>query len=262
MNHLPRLLAFVLACAVLLVPSALRAADNGATLDAANRDYAGGNYEEAARLFQQIIDAQGYSAPICFNLANAEARAGHVGLAILNYERARYLAPGDADIDHNLQLARKQAGLETDSYRWWQIVLRNLSINQWITIVDGCLALIALAVLVNAFSAGLAPRLGLSVPALKKFVKGVLFVSIPCFLFFGYVALIAAPLRIEGVILTKDTTLRLSPFDSAERIGSLPEGDLVTVEESHDDYVRVAGRNNVFGWVEKKSVAPVIDGSF
>jgi len=253
--QLPRLLVF----ALLLFPLTLRA---DADLDAANQDYSSGNYEEASRLFQQIIDVRGYSAALCFDLANAEARAGHPGLAILNYERARYLAPGDADIDHNLQLARKQAGLESDSYRWWQIVLRNLTIGQWLAIVDGWLALIALAVLANAFSANLAPCLRLPQPVLKRIVKGVLFVCIPAFLFFGYVALIAAPLRIEGVIVAKGAILRLSPFDSAEQIGTLPEGELVTVEQRHNDYLCIAGRDNLFGWVQEKELQPVIDGSF
>jgi tetratricopeptide (TPR) repeat protein len=249
----------LLVLALFLLPQLLRADDD---LDAANRAYSGGNYAEAAARFQQIIDMRGFSAALCFNLANAEARAGHPGLAILNYERARYLAPGDADIDHNLQLARKQAGLETDSYRWWQIVLRSLTIGQWLALVDGWLALIALAVLASAFSAGLALRLRLPQPVLKKIIKGVLFVTIPAFLFFSYVALIAAPLRIEGVIVAKTATLRLSPFDDAEQIGSLPEGELVTVEESHDDYLRIEGRDNHFGWVRKKELQPVIDGTF
>jgi tetratricopeptide (TPR) repeat protein len=253
--QLPRLLVF----ALLLLPPTLRA---DANLDAANHAYSSGNYEEASRLFQQIIDTRGYSAALCFNLANAEARADHPGLAILNYERARYLAPDDADIDHNLQLARKQAGLESDSYRWWQIVLRNLTIGQWAAIVDGWLALIALAVLANAFSAGLAPRLRLPSPVLKKIVKGVLFVGIPCFLFFSYVALIAAPLRIEGVIVAKGATLRLSPFDSAEQTGTIPEGELVTVEQRHNDYLYIEGRDNHFGWIQEKELQPVIDGSF
>ena len=257
-TRLPRLLVF----ALLLFPLALHADNTDANLDAANQAYTSGNYEQAARLFQQLIDTRGYSAPLCFNLANAEARSGHPGLAILNYERARYLAPGDADIDHNLQLARKQAGLESDSYRWWQIVLRSLTIDQWIAIVDGWLALIALAVLANAFSAFLTSRLHLPLPVLKKIVKGVLFVGIPCFLFFSYVALIAAPLRIEGVVIAKEATLRLSPFDSAERIGSLPEGELVTVEQRHNDYLSIEGRDNHFGWVQEKELQPVIDGSF
>ncbi|MCE0497894.1 MAG: hypothetical protein LV481_08120 [Methylacidiphilales bacterium] len=253
--QLPRLLVVVL----LLFPLVLHADTD---LDAANQAYSSGNYEEASRLFQQIIDTRGFSAALCFNLANAEARAGHPGLAILNYERARYLAPGDADIDHNLQLARKQAGLESDSYRWWQIVLRNLTIGQWLAIVDSWLALIALAVLANAFATGLAPRLRLPPFVLKKIIKGVLFVSIPAFLFFGYVALIAAPLRIEGVIVAKQAALRLSPFDGAEQIGTLPEGSLVTVEQRHNNYLCIAGRDNRYGWIQEKELQPVIDGSF
>ena len=253
--QLSRLLVF----ALLLSPHTLRADTD---LDAANQAYSSGNYEEASRLFQQIIDARGYSTALCFDLANAETRAGHPGLAILNYARARYLAPNDADIDHNLQLARKRAGLESDSYRWWQIVLRDLTIGQWLAIGDGWLALMALAVLANAFSTGLAPRLRLPPPVLKKIIKGVLFVSIPAFLFFGYVALIAAPLRIEGVIVAKEAALRLSPFDSAEQIGALPEGALVTVEQRHNDYLRIEGRDNHFGWVQEKELQPVINGSF
>ncbi|HUB66154.1 MAG TPA: hypothetical protein VL981_01560 [Candidatus Methylacidiphilales bacterium] len=254
-RYFPRRLAF----ALLFFPLWARADVN---LDQANKAYLRGNYEEAAALFQQIVDTRGYSAALCFNLANAEARAGHPGLAILNYERARYLAPGDADIDHNLQFARKQAGLETDSYRWWQIVLRSLTIGQWLAIADGWLALIALAVLANAFASSLASPLRLSLPGLKKVIKTVLFVSIPAFLFFAYVAIIAAPLRIEGVVVAKQATLRLSPFDSAEQIGSLPEGELVTVEERHDDYLRIEGRDDRFGWVQKKELQPVIDRSF
>ncbi len=52
------------------------------------------------------------------------------------------------------------------------------------------------------------------------------------FSFFGYVALIAAPLRIEGVIVNQKAILLLSPFDSAEQLGTLPEGELVTVEQT------------------------------
>jgi tetratricopeptide (TPR) repeat protein len=249
------LLFFILGCAVVR-------ADPHDDLDEANRAYTEGRYEDAARQFQQLIQTQGYSAPLCFDLANAEAKSGHIGLAILNYERARYLAPSDADIDHNLQLARQQAGLKTNSLRWWQVVLRLLTINQWIAIVDLWLVFIALAVLANAFADKLAAGLRLSRPVLGKIIKTVLFVSIPCFLFTTYIALLAAPLRIEGVVVAKDAVLRLSPFDAAEQIGTLPEGELVTVEQHHDDYFRIEGRDGQYGWLPAKALAPVIAGSF
>ncbi len=229
-------------------------------LDAANQAYTAGRYEEAARGFQELIQAHGYSASLCFNLANAEAKAGHPGLAILNYERARYLAPGDAEIDHNLQLARQQAGLKSNSLRWWQVALRSLSLNTWLAIVDVWLALIALAVLAHVFVRRLEP--GPRRAALGKVVKTVLFVAIPCFLFTSYIALLAAPLRIEGVVVSKQAVLRLSPFDSAERIGTLPEGELVTVEQQHDRYLRIEARDGRYGWTTRPTLEPVIAGTF
>jgi hypothetical protein len=231
-------------------------------LDDANRAYSEGHYDEAAQKFQDLIRTQGYSAPLCFNLANAEAKAGHTGLAILNYERARYLAPSDAAIDHNLQLERQQAGLKVNSLRWWQIALRALTINQWLAIVDAWLGLIALAVLANAFADRLAAGLRCPRPLLGKIIKTVLFIAIPCFLFTTYIALLASPSRIEGVVMTKDAVLRLSPFDAAEQIGTLPEGELVTVDQHHDDYFHIEERDGSFGWLPSRALEPVIAGSF
>src|SRR5450631_1410960 len=56
-----------------------------------------------------------YSAAQLYNLANSYARAGQPGLAVLNYERARLLAPGDPDIEANLQRIRDSAHLPSDS---------------------------------------------------------------------------------------------------------------------------------------------------
>ena len=245
---------------IILASPFLRATPSSDALDTANQAYMAGRYDEAARGFQELINANGYSASLCFNLANAEAKAGHPGLAILNYERARYLAPADGDIDHNLQLAREQVGLKTNSLRWWQIALRSLTINGWLAVVDLWLALIALAVLAHVFvrRMEISPRRAL----LSRVVKTVLFVAIPCFLFSGYVALLAAPLRIEGVVVGKEAVLRLSPFDSAEKLGTLPEGELVTVEQQHDNYYRIEARDGRYGWTTRQMLEPVIAGTF
>src|ERR1700682_625922 len=62
------------------------------------------------------VQAQpGYSAPALYNLANAYARAGKPGLAVLNYERAKLLEPNDPDIDANLRHVREAVGLPPES---------------------------------------------------------------------------------------------------------------------------------------------------
>jgi tetratricopeptide (TPR) repeat protein len=253
------------AVSLFLFPFLLYADGSDPELDAANRAYTSGSYDESAQLFQQIIATRGYSAPLCFNLANAEARAGHTGAAILNYERARYLAPADGDIDHNLQLARKQAGLEPNSYRWWQIALLSINWTVWLGIMAACLLLIFLAMIGAAYAPALAAASKIPLPLLKNIFRGILFAGIPLFLLMGYVELSTVGFndRIEGVIVApKEAILRLSPFDSADSIGTIPEGELVTVEDRHNDYLRIEARDHHFGWVQEKDLEPVIAGSF
>jgi hypothetical protein len=263
-NFISRLFC-LLTFSFLLFPFLLPADGTDAELDAANRAYTAGNYDESARLFQQIVTMRGYSAPLCFDLANAEAKAGHVGAAILNYERARYLAPGDADIDHNLQLTRKQAGLAPNSYRWWQVVLRGINWTVWLGIMAVCLILIFLSIIGSSYVPAISAALKISPGFLKNIFRGILFGGIPLCLLMGYVELstIGFNNRIEGVIVApKVATLRLSPFDSADSIGTIPEGELVTVEARHKDYLRIEARDHHFGWVRVKDLEPVVAGSF
>jgi tetratricopeptide (TPR) repeat protein len=259
--HPLRLLTFSLC----LFPCFLHADGADPELEAANRAYTYGGYDESAKLFEQIIATRGYSAGLCFNLANADERAGHLGAAILNYERARYLAPADRDIDHNLQLARKQAGLEPNSYRWWQVALRSIDWTVWLGIMGVCLLLIFLAVVGTSYAPALAAATKIPQRLLTNIFRAILFAGIPLCLLLGYVELstIGFNNRIEGVIVApKEAVLRLSPFESADSIGAIPEGELVTVEDRHNDYLRIEARDHHFGWIAQKDIEPIIAGSF
>ncbi len=247
-----------------LLPLLLHA-DTKEDFEAANRAYTYGSYDEAAKLFQALVDSQGYSAPLCFNLANAQARAGHPGQAMLNYERARALAPADRDIDHNLQLARKQAGLQPNSYRWWEVMLRTINWTFWLFLIIGCLTLILLAILGTTYATAWAARTRIPITKLRLMCRSILFVGIPLTLLFGYVevSVIGFGDRIEGVVVAKkEAVIRLSPFESAEKVGTIPEGELVSVQNRHNDFLRIEARDHHYGWVQEKAIEPVIPGSF
>ena len=248
-------------CLVMVMPSAYADDD----VDAANHAYASGSYEEAASLFQRIVDQRGYSAPLCFNLANAEAHADHPGLALLNYERARYLAPADQEIDHNLQLERKKAGLEPDPLRWWEIMLLSIDWSVWMDCIAAGVVLIFLAIVGSSYLPALHARTNLPVPVLRRVFRLVLFIGIPLCLLLGFIELATLGFnqRIDGVIVApKAATVLVSPFDTSDTRGVIPEGELVTVEDRHNDYLWVAARDNAYGWVRASDVAPVIAGSF
>ena len=71
-----------------------------------NRLYEAGDYRKALESYAAIA-AMGYeSGPLYFNLGNCYYKLNETGQAILHYERAARLIPGDEDLEVNLSLAR------------------------------------------------------------------------------------------------------------------------------------------------------------
>src|SRR6202049_605877 len=69
----------------------------------------------ACRIPAAAAEEKGYSASALYNSANAYARAGKPGLAVLNYERAKLLDPNDPDLDANLRHVRESSGLPPET---------------------------------------------------------------------------------------------------------------------------------------------------
>src|SRR4051812_44117618 len=71
----------------------------------ANIAYQKMDYAAATDLYEKLIRQGSISAEVYFNLGNSYFKQGNVPKAILNYERAKKLAPDDEDIDFNLKIA-------------------------------------------------------------------------------------------------------------------------------------------------------------
>src|SRR5580704_15983420 len=76
---------------------------------AANQLYNAGKFAEAAAAYEKI---EPKTAHVYYNLGNACFRQNKLGLAVLNYARARQLAPRDPDILANLKFAQQRLGVE------------------------------------------------------------------------------------------------------------------------------------------------------
>jgi len=76
-------------------------------LSEADKAYTEGNYAEAVTLYEKEQE-KGVSAKLYYNLGNAYYKTDQIPLAILNYERALLLAPGDKDIRFNLEMAKSK----------------------------------------------------------------------------------------------------------------------------------------------------------
>ena len=73
---------------------------------AGNQFYSQGHFKEAIDEYLQITRANFVNEIVYYNLGNAFFKDNQLGNAILYYEKARKLSPGDREISENLNLAR------------------------------------------------------------------------------------------------------------------------------------------------------------
>jgi tetratricopeptide (TPR) repeat protein len=85
----------------------------------ANAEYNAGRYREAIELYDQAVQSGQTTAALFYNLGNAWFRAGDLGRAILNYERALVLEPQHPEADANRRLARDKARALDLPTTWW-----------------------------------------------------------------------------------------------------------------------------------------------
>ncbi len=87
------------------VAGAARPADRNTLWDKANTAYYNNDFSGAIALYDSIEQSGMVSAKLYYNMGNAWFKAGRIGKSILYYNKARRLAPGDNDIEHNLEIA-------------------------------------------------------------------------------------------------------------------------------------------------------------
>ena len=111
--------------------SAAYASDPDKLWDQANTAYINNDFPTAISLYETILSSGRQSGKLYYNLANAYFKEQEIGRAILNYNRALRLNPGNEDIRYNLQVAEKMTKDHIDAVpeffvKTWLSNLRNL----------------------------------------------------------------------------------------------------------------------------------------
>ena len=74
----------------------------------ADSAYINNDFASAVYLYENILANQGESADVYYNLGNSYYKMDNIAKAILNYEKALLLNPGNGDIRFNLELAQSK----------------------------------------------------------------------------------------------------------------------------------------------------------
>jgi hypothetical protein len=195
----------------------------------------------------QAESEPGFSAADLYNLGNSYARMGKPGMAILNYERASLLSPGDPDVAANLRFIRASAHLPTETPDNFDRIA-SIASPFWLSWV-GVLGLTLVGASLIAAQLGSRHRLWRGAAALL----GVAMVGLTL----GN-ALMLWPRLHQGIVIAAATPVRVSPVPMGDPLFSLPEGEKVKITAEHDGFALIQTRVGRAGWISDSNIAPIV----
>ncbi len=228
-----------------------------ALMDKANQHYTSEEYKLAVESYEELLKTDVESAELYYNLGNSYYKTGQVTKAIINYERAKLLAPGDEDIQFNLELANQHVVDAIEPLpqvffiRWWKNITNLTSVDNWakISVVSFVLFLILAGIFAFTRTA-----------SVKRFTFwiGILILLVSIFSF-NFAASQKKQLTQHeyAIIIQPSITVKSSPSETGTDIFVIHEGLKVQVKDSLGNWreIRLADGNQ--GWLPASSIEQI-----
>lgn len=216
--------------------------------------YSQENYAEAIEKYESLLNQYGESSQIYYNLGNAYYKSGQVAPAILNYERALLLDPGDSDIQFNLQMARQRAVDKIEPIdkffliKWFHTVQDMGKADSWAKLAIACFILFIGSLVIYFFSRWI---------RIKKlgFYFGCIFLVITIFAnIFAKNQKNELLNRTNAIVFSPTVTVKSSPSASGTDLFPLHEGTKVSVKNTLGEWYEIELEDGNVGWMPQKDI--------
>lgn len=224
----------ILLTAILILAGVVSLHGESLLIAQADSAYNADNFRQAADTYLNIIQQEGPSAKLYYNLGNSYYRLGEMGNAILSYERALRLDPSDKDARNNLafvnaRITDRPGERGTFLGNALDAISAYAHSNTWAWFAFSCFLLTLVAILAYLFS---------HVVTIRKigFFGGILTFLVCCIsLFFSSRAASIASADNVAIITVPSTILSTTPRvpqDRSQEAMLLHEGTKVTILDS------------------------------
>jgi tetratricopeptide (TPR) repeat protein len=215
----------------------------------ASSAYNAAAYEQSAINFREAAAMHPTAPGTLHNLGNAEWQCGHAGPAIFAWERAQWRDPFNPNTRANLRLARKAVQLDPPELAWYEICSTWLPVDVW-----AWLASLSFWVAVAM----------VMLPGILRWRKADWHQAVAAAGFAIFLLTIPALAGIHtrsrlGIILGKDTPLRLTPTQEAQVLVKMSAGETARIERERGQYVFIR-TSAAAGWVERGQLGLIAGG--
>lgn len=221
-----------------------------ATKAEADSAYIKNDFANAVNLYESILTNEGESADIYYNLGNSYYKMNNIAKAVLNYERALLLNPGDGDTRFNLEMAKSKTvdkvtpPSEMFFVTWTQSLINSMSERAWAR--TGIITFILTILTLVLFIFG------------KQVVlKKIGFISAICFFVICILAnIFASEQKAElvnhenAIIMAPSVTVKSTPNESGTDLFILHEGRKVMIKDNTmKEWKEIRLEDGNVGWV-------------
>lgn len=231
-------------------------------IDQGNKAYEQKQYKKAVEMYERAL-RDGESSQLRYNLGNAYYRLNDRAHAILNYERALNLDPGNSDARFNLKFVNEKSKInETSGTNYFTNLISgwisHMSSNRW--------AMIAMTLFVLMLASIACYRIAREVALQKTGFFGAIVLGILALLalassFYMYHH---TTKTLHAIVMTDKAPANKSPRDGEKEVFKLPSGTKVEIVDSINNknsngnvWYMIETTSNKTGWMKKDNLEKI-----
>ncbi len=221
---------------------------SAATLQQAEEAYRQGRFASALSTYEELLQTYPNDPHLYYNIGNCYFKMGTKGLALANYYRAFRLAPRDADIRHNLNLALQNSG-ERLVPAGMPVILHKAFFYLTLTELKG-LWLLSVWICCIALTIACLKRRG-------TWLIGMLLIGmgICSGWYWMRYRMAQEPLAVVAAPIAE---LRSGPGSNFPASANVAQGHLVTLQDSRDNWREVIIKSQgIKGWLEENNIEKI-----
>lgn len=243
--------------AILVILFAVTVFAQSDLIQKANDHYTKEEYNKAIDGYNQILMAGIESPEVYYNLGNAYYKTNQFTLAILNFERAKLLAPDDEDIEFNLAVANQKV---VDSIqelpgifivRWWNSLINSQTTDSWAVLsIIGFILFLTLVGLYFFARTGDVKRV--------SFWAACFFIVLTIFSW-SFAAKQKSRLvnHSFAIVMQPTVTIKSSPSEKGTNLFVIHEGLKVRITDKLGDWVEIRLADGNKGWLLTESIEQI-----
>lgn len=220
------------------------------SLKDAEEAYSKENYSTSVEIYEALADSVGVSAELYYNLGNSYYKLKNYPKAVLNYERALLLSPGDDDVKFNLNMAKANIVDKIDVVdrsfisMWFESIRNITSSNRWAIIAVISFILFLIGIFIYIFGKQI---------TLKKigFFGGAILLM---FSIYANIASYKQKQKIiereTAIIMAPSITIKSSPSESGTELFILHEGTKVQITDKMGEWSEIKIEDGNSGWIK------------